>query len=297
MRDLLEAGVHFGHQVKRWNPKMASYIFTAKDGIHVLDLAVTVTELEKACDFLKNVSADGGKVIFLGTKRQAQPIIREEAERSGAMYVINRWIGGLLTNFESVSQRIVRLSDLESKREAGEFKNLTKKEQLLIDREIEKLNRLYGGVRGLDKLPDALFVVDVRREINAVREAQKREVPVVAICDTNADPDYVEWVIPGNDDAIKSIKILVSAVADAVLEGKGVWEKKKVEGSVKMAKNREEAESLSKKEVEKSEDEEAVSKVGSKKLKIKKVIKASPKVIKEKKTAAKTIVAKGRKKE
>jgi small subunit ribosomal protein S2 len=287
MRDLLEAGVHFGHQVKRWNPKMASYIFTAKDGIHVLDLAITVAELEKACEFLKNVSADGGKVIFLGTKRQAQPIIREEAERAGAMYVVNRWIGGLLTNFESVSQRIVRLSDLESKREAGEFKNLTKKEQLLIDREIEKLNRLYGGVRGLDKLPDALFVVDVRREINAVREAQKRGVPVVAICDTNADPDYVDWVIPGNDDAIKSIKILVSAASDAVLEGKGVWEKKKVEGSVKMAKNREEAEGLSEKEAEKTEGEEAVSKVESKKPKIKKVVKAKPEVIKEKKTPLK----------
>jgi len=287
MRDLLEAGVHFGHQVKRWNPKMASYIFTAKDGIHVLDLAITVAELEKACEFLKNVSADGGKVIFLGTKRQAQPIIREEAERAGAMYVVNRWIGGLLTNFESVSQRIVRLSDLESKREAGEFKNLTKKEQLLIDREIEKLNRLYGGVRGLDKLPDALFVVDVRREINGVREAQKRGVPVVAICDTNADPDYVDWVIPGNDDAIKSIKILVSAASDAVLEGKGVWEKKKVEGSVKMAKNREEAEGLSEKEAEKTEGEEAVSKVESKKPKIKKVVKAKPEVIKEKKTPLK----------
>ena len=287
MRDLLEAGVHFGHQVKRWNPKMASYIFTAKDGIHVLDLAITVAELEKACEFLKNVSADGGKVIFLGTKRQAQPIIREEAERAGAMYVVNRWIGGLLTNFESVSQRIVRLSDLESKREAGEFKNLTKKEQLLIDREIEKLNRLYGGVRGLDKLPDALFVVDVRREINGVREAQKRGVPVVAICDTNADPDYVDWVIPGNDDAIKSIKILVSAASDAVLEGKGVWEKKKVEGSVKMAKNREEAEGLSEKGAEKTEGEEAVSKVESKKPKIKKVVKAKPEVIKEKKTPLK----------
>jgi len=282
MRDLLEAGVHFGHQVKRWNPKMASYIFTAKDGIHVLDLAITVAELEKACEFLKNVSADGGKVVFLGTKRQAQPIIREEAERCEAMYVVSRWIGGLLTNFECVSKRIERLLDLEKKREAGEFKTLTKKEQLLIDREIDKLNRLYGGVRGLDKLPDALFVVDVRREINAVREAQKREVPVVAVCDTNADPDFVDWVIPGNDDAIKSIKILVGAAADAVLEGKGIWEKRKVEGEKKMAKNREEAEGQIEKGTE--EVEEASVQV---KPKAKKEVKIKPKKVGSTKSPAK----------
>jgi len=244
MRELLEAGVHFGHQVKRWNPKMAGYIFAARDGIHVLDLAVTVSELEKACEFLKNVASDGGKVVFLGTKRQAQPIIIEEAQRAGTMFVVNRWIGGLLTNFECVSKRIERMEDLEAKKERGEFGDLTKKEQLLIDREIEKLNRLYGGVRGLRKLPDALFVVDVKKEICAVREAKKREVPVVAICDTNADPDFVDFPIPGNDDAIKSIKILVEAAANAVLEGKGVWEKRKVEGERKMAKNREEVESV-----------------------------------------------------
>jgi len=256
MRELLEAGVHFGHQVKRWNPKMSPYIFTARDGVHVLDLGKTVTELEKACQFVKSVAQDGGKIIFLGTKRQAQPIIREEAERCGAMYVVNRWIGGLLTNFETVSKRIARLSELETKKEAGEFKELTKKEQLLIDREIEKLNRLYGGVRQLNKLPDAIFVVDVNREINAVLEANKRGIPVVAVCDTNVDPILVDWPIPGNDDAIKSIKILTAAVADAVLEGKGLGEKKSPTAKV--------LEGVGKKEFE---VEEAKPKKATKKIK------------------------------
>jgi len=286
MRELLEAGVHFGHQVKRWNPKMAGYIFAARDGIHVLDLAITVSELQKACEFLKNVASDSGKVVFLGTKRQAQPIIVEEAQRVGAMYVVNRWIGGLLTNFESVSKRIERMEDLEAKRERGEFGDLTKKEQLLIDREIEKLNRLYGGVRGLRKLPDALFVVDVKKEINAVREAKKREVPVVAICDTNADPDFVDFPIPGNDDAIKSIKILVGAAADAVLEGKGVWEKRKVEGEKKMAKNREEAESgelrAEREEAEEEKPEKPKKKTAAKKTAGKKTKIQKPKTKRKK---------------
>ena len=226
MQDLLEAGVHFGHQVRRWNPKMRQYIFTAREGVHVIDLEKTFIKLQEACDFVKSIGERGGVIIFLASKKQARTIIAEEAIRVGAKYVVERWIGGLITNWELASKNIKKLTDLKVKKEEGEFKERTKKENLLIDREIAKLQRLYGGVEGLEKLPDAMFVVDVRKEENACREALKKEIPVVAIADTNANLDLVNYPIPGNDDAIKAIKIITAAVADAYLEGKKAWERK-----------------------------------------------------------------------
>lgn len=226
MQDLLEAGVHFGHQVRRWNPKMKTFIFGAREGVHVIDLGQTVEKLEEACAFVKKIGENGGVVIFLGSKKQARAIVMEEAKRAGAMYIAERWIGGLLTNFEQTSKNLKKLRDLKAKKEAGEFKERTKKEQLLIDREIAKLERFYGGVENLEKMPDAVFVIDVRREENACREAVRKGVPVVAICDTNADLSVVDYPIPGNDDAIKAIKIVTAAIADAYLEGRQAYQKK-----------------------------------------------------------------------
>ncbi|OGD87308.1 30S ribosomal protein S2 [Candidatus Curtissbacteria bacterium RIFCSPHIGHO2_01_FULL_41_11] len=226
MQELLEAGVHFGHQVRRWNPKMRPYIFTAREGVHVIDLEKTFAKLAEACDFVKSIGEGGGVMIFLASKKQARSIIVEEATRAGAKYVVERWIGGLLTNWELTSKNIKKLVDLKAKKEAGEFKERTKKENLLIDREIAKLQRLYGGVEDLEKLPDAIFVVDVRKEENACREALKKEIPVVAIADTNANLDLVTYPIPGNDDAIKAIKVICAAVADSYLEGRQAFEKK-----------------------------------------------------------------------
>ena len=226
MQELLEAGVHFGHQVRRWNPKMQPFIFGARGGVHIVDLAKTVEKLEEACEFVKKIGESGGAIIFLGSKKQARSIILEEAKRSGAKYVCERWIGGLLTNWDQTSKTIKKLADLKNKKEIGEFKDRTKKENLLIDREIAKLERLYGGVADLTKLPDALFVVDVKKEENACKEAVNKDIPVVAIADTNANLDLVTYAIPGNDDATRSIQIITTAIADAYLEGRKVFEKK-----------------------------------------------------------------------
>lgn len=253
MQDLLEAGVHFGHQVRRWNPKMRPYIFTAREGVHVIDLEKTFNKLTEACEFVKKIAESGGIIIFLASKKQARSIIIEEAQRSGAKYITERWIGGLLTNWEQTSKNIKKLSDLKTKREAGEFKERTKKENLLIDRDIAKLERLYGGVEGLEKLPDAIYIVDVRKEENAAREAQKKDIPVVAIADTNANLDLVTYPIPGNDDAIKAIKIITATVANAYLEGRKAFEKK----SLKEAAAKEKADA---KEAKKAADGEAGSK-------------------------------------
>lgn len=231
MTDLLEAGVHFGHQVKRWNPKMQPFIYTARDGVHVLDLAKTVAKLEEACVDVEKLAQSGGMILFLGTKRQAKDIVWEEAKRCGAFFVIERWIGGLITNFDNVAKNIGKLNSLKGKRANGDFDDLTKKEQLLIDRQIAKLERLYGGVSKMEKLPDAIYIVDCKREQNAVLEAAKRGVKIVAICDTNVDPTLVDFPIPGNDDAIKAIKIITGAVADAYLQGRQVFEKKSKIGS------------------------------------------------------------------
>ena len=235
MQELLEAGVHFGHQVRRWNPKMKGFIFGAREGVHVIDLAQTVARLEEACDFVAKIAEAGGTIIFLASKNQARSIIAEEAQRARANYITERWIGGLLTNWEVAGKNIKKLSDLKAKKEAGEFKDRTKKENLLIDREIAKLERFYGGLAGLEKLPDALFVVDVRKEENACREAKKKGIPVVAICDTNADLFLVDYPIPGNDDAIKAIKIVTGAIADAYKEGREKFEKKSAKEKVELA--------------------------------------------------------------
>lgn len=250
MQDLLEAGVHFGHQVRRWNPKMRTFIFTAREGVHVIDLEQTFNKLTEACDFIRKVGEKGGVVIFLASKKQARSIIIEEAQKCGAKYITERWIGGLITNWEQTSKNIKKLSDLKTKKEAGEFKERTKKENLLIDRDIAKLQRLYGGVEGLDKLPDALFVVDVRKEENACREAMKKGIPVVAIADTNANLDLITHPIPGNDDAIKAIQIICTAVADAYLEGREAFTKR----SAKEAAAKEKAEAKEAKKAAVAED-------------------------------------------
>ncbi|OGD88512.1 30S ribosomal protein S2 [Candidatus Curtissbacteria bacterium RIFCSPLOWO2_02_FULL_40_11] len=235
MEQLLEAGVHFGHQVRRWNPKMKPYIFTAREGVHVIDLGQTVPKLEEAVEFVTKVGEAGGAIIFLGSKKQARSIVTEEAKKAGAMYIAERWIGGLLTNFEQTKNNLKKLKDLKEKREAGEFKERTKKEQLMIDRQINKLERFYGGVEDLIKPPDALFVIDVRREENACREAKKKGIPVVAICDTNADLFLVDYPIPGNDDAIKAITIVTETIASAYKEGREKYGKKSEKEKVELA--------------------------------------------------------------
>ncbi|MBI3341782.1 30S ribosomal protein S2 [Candidatus Curtissbacteria bacterium] len=226
MQELLEAGVHFGHQVRRWNPKMNQYIFSAREGIHIIDLAKTVAKLQESVDFVKKIAEDGGVILFLASKKQARAIVEEEAKRVGAKYVTERWIGGLLTNFEQSTRNIKKLADLKAKKESGEFKERTKKENLMIDRDIAKLERLYGGVWDMEKLPDVLFVIDVKKEENACREAKNKGIPVVAICDTNANLSLVDYAIPGNDDATRAIAIQVKAIADAYAEGHEVYEKK-----------------------------------------------------------------------
>ena len=222
LEDLLEAGAHFGHQAKRWNPRMKQYIYSTRDGIHIFDLAKTAEGLQAAGEYLKEVVAGGGNVIFVGTKRQAQVIVKEEAMRCGAFFVSERWLGGTITNWEQVGKSVKKLTEMKQKREAGEYKKYTKKEQVLIDKDINRMFRFLGGLEGLPKVPDVLFVVDVVREIAAVREANSRNVPVVALVDTNADPDLVDNVIPINDDAVRSIKLAVATIADAVAAGKAL---------------------------------------------------------------------------
>ncbi len=246
MQDLLEAGVHFGHQVRRWNPKMSPYIFGEREGIHVIDLGQTVAKLQEACDFVKRLGEEGKTILFLASKKQARDIIREQALACGALYVNERWIGGLLTNFEQTSRTIKHLTDLKTKKESGAFRERTKKENLLIDRDIIKLERLYGGLNSTDKLPDALFVVDVKKEENACREAKMKEIPVIAICDTNANLTLVGYPIPANDDATRAISIIVEAISKAYLEGKQAYDKRAakeaVEAEKKAAKDAAEAE-------------------------------------------------------
>jgi small subunit ribosomal protein S2 len=227
---LLEAGVHYGHQSRRWNPKMGSYIFAQKSGIHVIDLEKTEKKLKEATGFVKEIAEKNGVLLFLTTKKQASGIVKEEATRVGAMYMNKRWLGGLLTNFDSVRKTLEKLSELEGKI-GNKDATYTKKEQLLMQRETDKLNRVLGGIRGLVKLPDGLFIVDSRKEDNAVREAKKMGIPVVALVDTNGDPTKVDYPIPANDDSIKSLSILIKTIADAYEEGKKVWEKKSAKAS------------------------------------------------------------------
>jgi len=222
MKELLEAGVHFGHRARRWNPKMKSYIFTERNGIHIIDLQQTIARLEEAYSLVRDTVAEGGTVLFASTKRQAQESIVSEAERCGMPYVNQRWLGGTLTNFRTIRQRIDYLLSLERRQELGEFSRLPKKEALGLQREIDKLNRKMGGLRGMRRLPSLVFIADVRREAIAVKEANKLGIPIVAMVDTNCDPDPIDYLIPANDDAIRAIRLITSKVADAVLEGQQI---------------------------------------------------------------------------
>lgn len=222
LRDLLEAGVHFGHQTRRWNPKMRPYIYGAKNGIHIIDLQKTARGLVDATRFVSTTVAHGGTVLFVGTKRSAQDIVREESARCGMYFVNNRWLGGTMTNWQTVKKSIERLVQLEKARDEGRFELLTKKEALELNRDIEKMDRNLGGIKGLKSLPSVLFVIDPKKEHIAVQEANKLGIPVVALCDTNCDPAGIDYVIPGNDDALKSIRLFTGAIADAASEGRQV---------------------------------------------------------------------------
>ena len=220
MKQLLEAGVHFGHQTRRWNPKMAPYIYTERNGIYIIDLQKTVKKLKEAYSFVREISANGGSVLFVGTKKQAQDAIKEEAARCGGYYVNARWLGGMLTNFRTMRTRIDRLAQLRKMEEDGTFAMLPKKEVIKHQAEIAKLEKYLGGVKEMKKLPAALFIVDPRKERNAIAEATKLNIPIVAIVDTNCDPDEIDYVIPGNDDAIRAIRLIAATMANAAIEGR-----------------------------------------------------------------------------
>ncbi len=224
MQELLEAGVHFGHQTKRWNPKMKEYIFGERNGIYIIDLGKTVKLFRQAEEYLTNLAAEGRTVLFVGTKRQAQDVIAEEAQRCGMYYVNQRWLGGLLTNFTTIQRSLGRLRDLEAMATDGRYDTLSKKEIARAEKEKRKLQRNLDGIRTMGRLPDALFVVDTKKEKIAVDEARKLKIPVVGIVDTNCDPDEVDYVIPGNDDALRAIRLFASRIADAILRGRGVRE-------------------------------------------------------------------------
>lgn len=219
MKQLLEAGVHFGHQTRRWNPKMKKYIFTERNGIYIIDLQKTVKKVEEAYNFIKQVSEEGGKVLFVGTKKQAQESVKAEAERAGHFYVNQRWLGGILTNYKTISKRVQRISEIEKMEEDGTFDVLPKKEVVELKKEYDRLIKFLGGIRDMKSMPQALFVVDPRKERNAIAEARKLNIPIVGIVDTNCDPDEIDYVIPANDDAIRAVKLLTGKMADAILEG------------------------------------------------------------------------------
>ncbi len=220
MKQLLEAGVHFGHQTRRWNPKMAEYIFTERNGIYIIDLQKTVKKVEEAYNFVREVTEQGGEILFVGTKKQAQESIKEEAERVGMYFVNARWLGGMLTNFTTIKKRIQRMDQLKKMAEDGTFEQLPKKEVVNLTIEAEKLEKNLGGIKEMKKLPAAIFIVDPKKEHNAVAEARKLNIPIIAIVDTNCDPDEIDYVIPGNDDAIRAVKLITATMANAVLEGK-----------------------------------------------------------------------------
>lgn len=220
MKQLLEAGVHFGHQTRRWNPKMAKYIFTERNGIYIIDLQKTVKKVEDAYNFVKDLAADGGTILFVGTKKQAQESVAEEAERCGMYFVNQRWLGGTLTNFSTIQKRIARLRELEKMEEDGTFEVLPKKEVIILRKEKDRLEKFLGGIKDMQTIPDAIFIIDPRKERIAVAEAHKLNIPIVSIVDTNCDPDEVDYVIPGNDDAIRAVKLIAAKIADAVIEGR-----------------------------------------------------------------------------
>ena len=226
LKDLLDAGCHFGHQSERWNPKMANYLYGEKEGIHIFDLVKTKQCLEKAMEFVRQTTASGGKIIFVGTKRQAQAMVKEEALKAKMPFITERWLGGIVTNWDNIKKSINKLKDLRAQKESGELKKYTKKENILIDREISRLERFFGGLADLEELPAAIFVVDVKKEKAAIQEAAKKDIKIVAIVDSNSDPDLVDWVIPANDDAVGSIKLIVESIGRVAKEGREIWEKK-----------------------------------------------------------------------
>lgn len=219
MKQLLEAGVHFGHQTRRWNPKMARFIFTERNGIYIIDLQKTVKKVDEAYAFIRDVAAKGEPILFVGTKKQAQNSVKEEATRCNQFYVNERWLGGMLTNFQTIEKRVKRLKALEKQAEDGTFELLPKKEVTLLKHEMEKLQKYLGGIKDMKKLPDALFIIDPKKEEIAVKEARKLNIPIIATVDTNCDPDVIDYPIPANDDAIRAVKLLTGKIADAVLEG------------------------------------------------------------------------------
>ena len=220
MRQLLEAGVHFGHQTRRWNPKMKRFIYGERNGIYIIDLQQTLSRIEAAYSFVRDLVADGGVILFVGTKKQAQDPVQSYAEKCGMPYINQRWLGGMLTNFQTISKRVAKMKDYQRMRDAGEFEAMPKKEALLLSRELEKLERNLGGIRNLERLPDAVFILDTKKEEIAVTEANKLGIPIVAVVDTNCDPDLIDYVIPGNDDAIRSASLMARVICDAVEEGR-----------------------------------------------------------------------------
>ena len=242
IKQLLEAGVHFGHHTRRWNPKMAEYIFTERNGIYIIDLQKTIKKFEEAYMFVRDTAAEGGSILFVGTKKQAADAIREEAERCGMYYVNERWLGGMLTNYKTIKMSIERLRSLEKMQEDGTFDMLPKKEVAALQKEMFNLEKNLGGIKNMKGLPTAVFIVDPRKEHNAVLEAKKLGIPVVAIVDTNCDPDDADYVIPGNDDAIRAIRLISSVIADAVLEGKQGEQLNEAEAEITAAEAEEDAE-------------------------------------------------------
>ena len=225
MRQMLEAGVHFGHQTRKWNPKMKRFIFGERNGIYIIDLDQTLQRVEAAYNFVRDLSAKGGTVLFIGTKKQAQDPVREYADKSGQPFINERWLGGMLTNFETISKRVAKMQEYERMRATGEFEAMPKKEALLLTRELEKLQRNLGGIRGMNKRPDAVFILDTKKEHIAVTEANKLHIPVIAVVDTNVDPDVIQYPIPGNDDAIRANALMCHVVAEAILEGRYIANK------------------------------------------------------------------------
>ena len=241
MRDLLEAGVHFGHRTPRWNPKMRPFIFGARGGIHIVDLQHTVRGLMAAQSFTRSVSADGGDIIFVGTKQQAQEVVREEAERCGAHYVVHRWLGGTLTNFDTLRTRVQRLRELQARQQAGDFERMSKKAAHAHAIETARLEKRMGGIRNLSRLPAALFIIDPKREAIAVKEAQRLNIPIIALTDTNCDPEAVDYVIPGNDDSIRAVRAIAEQIANAILAGREEHERREAERAVRAAREAEAA--------------------------------------------------------
>ncbi len=241
MRDLLAAGVHFGHRTQRWNPKMQPFIFGTRSGVHIIDLQHTVRGITRATAFLRSAAAKGGDIIFIGTKRQAQDVIREESDRCGAHYVQQRWLGGTLTNYDTLRTRLQRLRELQAREATGEFETLSKKDAQRLRVELARLIKRMGGIRNLGQLPTAIFVIDPKREANAVAEAKKIGIPIVAVVDTNCDPNSIDYVIPGNDDAIRSIRTVTATIADAIVAGREEFEKREAERATQLAREAEAA--------------------------------------------------------